>query len=174
MSTVEQPPTQDHLKRRSRSSHIALRVCQITFARTRKITRAVTRIREGLQDKLYLGNLSAKRDWGYAKEYVEAMWLMLQQDEPEDFVIATGETQSVQEILEASFKHVGLPWKSYVETDPRFLRPAEVELLLGDATKAKEKLGWSPQTSFEGLVQIMTDSDWQTARQEAITKRHAA
>ena len=128
---------------------------------TRKITRAATRIREGLQDKLYLGNLDAKRDWGYAKDYVEAMWLMLQQDEPEDFVIATGETHSVQEFLELAFKEVGLPWQKYVEIDPRYLRPSEVDLLLGDATKAREKLGWIPKTSFTELVRLMVTSDRQ-------------
>jgi GDPmannose 4,6-dehydratase len=142
---------------------------------TRKITRAATRIREGLQDKLYLGNLEAKRDWGYAKDYVEAMWLMLQQDEPEDFVIATGETHSVQEFLELTFKEVGLPWKDYVETDPRYLRPSEVDLLLGDATKAQEKLGWRPKTSFEELARLMLHSDWDVAQRERrSTERIAA
>lgn len=136
---------------------------------TRKITRAATRIREGLQDKLCLGNLDAKRDWGYAKDYVEAMWLMLQQDEPEDFVIATGETHSVQEFLETTFQRVNLPWKQYVETDARYMRPSEVDLLLGDATKAREKLGWQPQTSFEELVNLMVDADWEIARSERTT-----
>lgn len=134
---------------------------------TRKITRAATRIREGLQDKLYLGNLDAKRDWGYAKDYVEAMWLMLQQDKPDDYVIATGETHSVREFLELVFKEVGLPYQEYVETDPRYLRPSEVDLLLGDATKTKEKLGWQPETSFKELVRIMVTSDWQLAKDEA-------
>ncbi len=141
---------------------------------TRKITRAATRIREGLQDKLYLGNLDAKRDWGYAKDYVEAMWLMLQQEEPDDYVIATGETHSVREFLELSFREVGLPCSEYVETDPRYLRPSEVDLLLGDATKTKEKLGWSPQTSFEDLVRIMVQSDWEIAKSEAIGARRQA
>ncbi|MDE0938811.1 MAG: GDP-mannose 4,6-dehydratase [Pirellulales bacterium] len=141
---------------------------------TRKITRAATRIREGLQDKLYLGNLDAKRDWGYAKDYVEAMWLMLQQEEPDDYVIATGETHSVREFLELSFREVGLPCSEYVETDPRYLRPSEVDLLLGDATKTKEKLGWSPQTSFEDLVHIMVQSDWEIAKSEAIGARRQA
>lgn len=136
---------------------------------TRKITRAATRIREGLQDKLYLGNLDAKRDWGFAKDYVEAMWLMLQQDEPEDFVIATGETHSVREFLEKTFQRVGLPWKSHVEIDSRYMRPSEVDLLLGDASKAREKLGWQPQTSFEELVNLMVDADWETARSERIS-----
>ena len=134
---------------------------------TRKITRAATRIREGLQDKLYLGNLDAKRDWGYAKDYVEAMWLMLQQDEPDDYVIATGETHSVREFLELTFREVGLPCDEYVETDPRYLRPSEVDLLLGDATKTREKLGWSPKTSFEELVRIMVQSDWEIAKSES-------
>ncbi len=141
---------------------------------TRKITRAATRIREGLQDKLYLGNLDAKRDWGYAKDYVEAMWLMLQQDEPDDYVIATGETHSVREFLELVFKEVGLPYQEYVETDPRYLRPSEVDLLLGDATKTKEKLGWDPQTTFEELTKIMVHADWELARSEhAVSLRKA-
>jgi GDPmannose 4,6-dehydratase len=142
---------------------------------TRKITRAATRIREGLERKLFLGNLEAKRDWGYAKDYVEAMWLMLQQDEPDDYVIATGETHSVQEFLELAFREVGLPWKLYVELDSRYLRPSEVDLLLGDAAKAREKLGWQPQTSFEELVRLMVQSDWDLARDEAaVVSRKAA
>jgi len=141
---------------------------------TRKITQAAVRIREGLQDKLHLGNLEAKRDWGYAKDYVEAMWLMLQQDEPEDFVIATGETHSVQEFLELAFKQVELPWQQYVEIDPRYLRPSEVDLLLGDASKAKEKLGWEPKTSFEDLVRIMVESDWALVKPGDIAIRYAA
>jgi GDPmannose 4,6-dehydratase len=126
---------------------------------TRKITRAVAHIRAGLQDKLYLGNLEAKRDWGYAKEYVEAMWLMLQQPEPDDYVIATNETHSVQEFLEVAFSHVGLDWRKHVEIDPRYYRPAEVELLIGDASKAKKKLNWAPKTTFADLARLMTDSD---------------
>lgn len=126
---------------------------------TRKITRAVARIKNGLQKKLYLGNMDAKRDWGYAPEYVEAMWLMLQQDTPDDYVIATGETHTVREFVEASFAHVGLDWKKYVEVDPRYFRPAEVDLLLGDPSKAKKKLGWSPKVTFSELVKIMTDAD---------------
>lgn len=133
---------------------------------TRKITRAATRIREGLQQKLFLGNLDARRDWGYAKDYVEAMWLMLQQDEPEDFVIATGETYSVREFLDVTFQHLGLDWRKHVEVDPRYIRPSEVDLLLGDPTKAREKLGWVPKTSFEELVRLMVDSDWAMAKQE--------
>jgi GDPmannose 4,6-dehydratase len=126
---------------------------------TRKITRAVAHIKAGLQDKLYLGNLDAKRDWGYAKEYVEAMWLMLQQDQPDDYVIATGETHSVREFLEEAFGHVGLDWQRYVAQDPRYLRPAEVDLLLGDASKAKRQLGWAPKTKFRDLVRLMVDAD---------------
>ena len=126
---------------------------------TRKITRAVARIKAGLQDKLYLGNLDSKRDWGYAKEYVEAMWLMLQQDRPEDYVIATGETHSVQEFLEESFSHVNLDWHDYVELDPKYLRPAEVDLLIGDASRAKRELGWEPKVKFKELVRLMVDAD---------------
>ena len=136
---------------------------------TRKITRAVGRIREGLQQKLYLGNLDAKRDWGYARDFVEAMWLMLQQDEPEDFVIATGETHSVSEFLELAFGRVGLRWQDYVETDNRYLRPSEVELLLGDPSKAREKLGWAPRTTFSELVELMVDCDWELAKHERVS-----
>jgi GDPmannose 4,6-dehydratase len=126
---------------------------------TRKITRAVAQIKAGLQDKLYLGNLDAKRDWGYAKEYVEAMWLMLQQETPDDYVIATGETHTVREFLEEAFSHAGLNWKDYVEHDVRYERPAEVDLLIGDASKAKEKLGWTPRTTFHDLVHLMVDEE---------------
>ncbi len=126
---------------------------------TRKITRAVAHIKAGLQDKLYLGNLDAKRDWGYAKEYVEAMWLMLQQHKPDDYVIATGETHSVREFLEEAFSYVKLDWANYVELDPRYLRPTEVDLLLGDAAKAKRLLGWAPKTKFCDLVRLMVDAD---------------
>jgi GDPmannose 4,6-dehydratase len=126
---------------------------------TRKITRAVAHIKAGLQKKLALGNLDAKRDWGYAKEYVEAMWLMLQQPEPDDYVVATNETHSIREFLEAAFGHVGLDWKKYVETDPRYYRPAEVDLLIGDSSKAKKKLGWEPKTKFTELVKLMVDAD---------------
>ena len=126
---------------------------------TRKITRALARIKAGLQDKLFLGNLDAKRDWGYAKEYVEAMWLMLQQDEPDDYVIATGETHSVREFLQVAFDHVGLNHEDYVDFDERYVRPAEVELLIGDYGKAKKQLGWEPKTKFEDLVKLMVDSD---------------
>jgi GDPmannose 4,6-dehydratase len=126
---------------------------------TRKITRAVARIKAGLQKKLYLGNLDAKRDWGYAKEYVEAMWLMLQQDQPDDFVIATGQTYSVEEFLAEAFAHVNLDWHDYVELDSKYLRPAEVDLLIGDATKAKEQLDWEPKVTFNELVRLMVDAD---------------
>jgi GDPmannose 4,6-dehydratase len=126
---------------------------------TRKITRAAAQIKAGKQDKLYLGNLEAKRDWGYAKEYVEAMWLMLQQDEPDDFVIATGETHSVKEFLEESFSCVGLDWQDYVEIDPKYFRPAEVDVLIGDASKAKQALGWEPQTTFKDLVRLMVAAE---------------
>lgn len=133
---------------------------------TRKITRAATRIREGLQRRLFLGNLDAVRDWGYARDYVEAMWLMLQQDEPDDYVIATGETHSVREFLDEAFRRVGLDWADYVVLDSRYLRPAEVDLLLGDATKARQRLGWTPRTSFSELVGLMIDFDWTLARKE--------
>jgi GDPmannose 4,6-dehydratase len=126
---------------------------------TRKITRAVAHIKAGLQDKLYLGNLDAKRDWGYAKEYVEAMWLMLQQDKPDDYVIATGETHSVREFLSEAFAYVDLDWRDYVEMDPKYLRPSEVELLVGDASKARKELGWEPKVTFKDLVRLMVDAD---------------
>lgn len=126
---------------------------------TRKITRAVARIKAGLQKKLYLGNLDAKRDWGYAKDYVRAMWLMLQQEQPDDYVVATNETHSIREFLDIAFTHVGLSWQDYVEFDERYLRPAEVDLLIGDPSKAKEKLGWEPSVTFEELVKLMVDSD---------------
>lgn len=126
---------------------------------TKKITHAIARILKKEQDKLYLGNLDAKRDWGYAKDYVEAMWLMLQQDKAEDYVIATGETHSVREFLDEAFGLVGLDWKKYVEIDPRYYRPAEVDLLLGNPAKAKEKLGWKAKTTFKELVKIMLEYD---------------
>jgi GDPmannose 4,6-dehydratase len=133
---------------------------------TRKITRAAARIKAGLQEKLYLGNLEAKRDWGYAPEYVEAMWLMLQQDKPDDYVIATGETHSIREFLDLSFGHAGLEWQKYVEIDPHYYRPAEVDLLIGDASKAKKQLGWMPKTKFPELVRIMTEADITLLEQE--------
>jgi len=126
---------------------------------TRKITRAAARIKAGQQKKLYLGNLDAKRDWGYAREYVEAMWLMLQQDQPDDYVIATGETHSVEEFLIETFSHLNLDWHDYVELDPKYLRPAEVDLLIGDSAKAKRVLGWEPRVSFKELVRLMVDAD---------------
>jgi len=133
---------------------------------TRKITRAATSIKVGLQHKLYLGNLEAKRDWGYAKDYVEAMWLMLQQPEPDDFVIATGETRTIREFLDMVFGYLDLDWTNYIEIDPRYFRPAEVDLLLGDATKAKAKLGWSPQTDVRELARIMVEHDLDLAHRE--------
>ena len=126
---------------------------------TRKITRAVAQIQAGLQDKLFLGNLDAKRDWGYAKEYVEAMWLMMQQDKPDDYVIATNETHSIKEFLDVAFTHAGLDWKKHVEIDPRYYRPAEVELLIGDYSKAKKQLGWEPKVKFAELAKLMVDAD---------------
>ena len=126
---------------------------------TRKITRAAAAIKLGLQDKLYLGNLDAKRDWGFAGDYVEAMWLMLQQDKPEDYVIATGEAHSVREFLDEAFGYVELDWQKHVEIDPRYYRPAEVDLLIGDPTKAERQLGWQPKVSFKELVQMMVESD---------------
>jgi len=128
---------------------------------TRKITRAVARIVARQQQKLYMGNLDAKRDWGYAKDYVQAMWLMLQQDEPDDYVVATGETHSVREFLDLAFGHVNLNWQDYVAFDERYLRPAEVDLLIGDPSKAKAKLGWQPSVTFEELVHLMVEADLQ-------------
>ncbi len=126
---------------------------------SRKITRAVARIKAGVQDRLYLGNLDARRDWGYAPEYVEAMWRMLQLDEPDDFVIATGETHSVREFVQLAFDYVGLDWEKYVEIDQRYFRPNEVDLLLGDASKAEQAFGWRPEVKLEGLVKLMVDAD---------------
>jgi GDPmannose 4,6-dehydratase len=133
---------------------------------TRKITRAVGRIRYGLQDTLYLGNLDAKRDWGFAGDFVEAMWLMLQQDTPGDYVIATGSSYSVRDFLEAAFAHAGLEWERYVAFDPRYLRPAEVDHLLGDASRAQVRLGWQPRVDFAQLVRMMVDHDLELAQQE--------
>jgi GDPmannose 4,6-dehydratase len=126
---------------------------------TRKVTRAAAAISLGQQDRLYLGNLDAQRDWGYAKDYVRAMWLMLQQSEPDDYVIATGETHSVRELLDEAFGYLGLDWSRHVEIDPRYFRPAEVDLLLGDASKARQRLGWEPTVSFPDLVRLMVDKD---------------
>ncbi|MBF2067131.1 MAG: GDP-mannose 4,6-dehydratase [Calothrix sp. C42_A2020_038] len=128
---------------------------------TRKITQAVARILAGQQQKLYMGNLDAKRDWGYAKDYVKAMWLMLQQDAPDDYVVATGETHSVREFLDIAFGYVNLNWENYVEFDERYLRPTEVDLLIGDATKTKQILSWEPSVSFEQLVKLMVEADLQ-------------
>jgi GDPmannose 4,6-dehydratase len=137
---------------------------------TRKITRAATRIKMGLQDKLYLGNLDAKRDWGFAGEYVEMMWLMLQQDKPDDYVVATNETHSVREFCEETFGLLGLDWEKYVVHDNRYERPAEVELLIGDPAKAKRQLGWEPKVLFKDLVKIMVDADLELAKNEARIK----
>ncbi len=134
---------------------------------SRKITRAATRIKLGLQEKLYMGNLEARRDWGYARDYVEAMWMMLNTDEPDDYVIATGETHSVREFIEKAFGYLNLDWQEYVEIDPRYFRPAEVDLLLGDASKARRQLGWEPKVDFEQLVKLMVDHDLGLAKQES-------
>ena len=135
---------------------------------TRKITRAVGRIKHGLQDELYLGNLDAKRDWGFAGDYVEQMWLMLQQDEPDDYVVATGETHTVREFCQRAFARVGLDYEDYVKIDPRYYRPAEVDLLLGDPTKARAKLGWRPRVTFGQLVDMMVDADVALAGSEKV------
>ncbi|HEY6329604.1 MAG TPA: GDP-mannose 4,6-dehydratase [Blastocatellia bacterium] len=133
---------------------------------SRKITRAATRIKLGLQDKLYLGNLDARRDWGYAVDYVKAMWLMIQAGEPSDYVIATGETHSIREFLDLAFGRLGLDWNDYVEIDPRYYRPAEVDILLGDASKARRELGWEPSVGFEEMVALMVDHDLELAETE--------
>ena len=131
---------------------------------TRKITRGVANIRQGLEKKLYLGNLDAKRDWGYAGDYIEGMWLMMQQPQSEDYVLATGETHSVREFVELAFEYAGLDWRQHVEIDPRYFRPAEVDLLLGDATKARTQLGWKPKVTFTDLVHMMVDADIELLR----------
>src|SRR6185312_15229239 len=133
---------------------------------TRKITRAATRIKLGLQDKLYLGNLDARRDWGHAEDYVEAMWLMLQQEKPGDYVVATGHAYSVKEFVERVFERLNLDWQKHIEVDKRYFRPTEVDYLLGDPTKAKAELGWTPKVSFEELVRRMVDHDLDLANQE--------
>lgn len=133
---------------------------------TRKITRGLGRIKAGLQDKLYLGNLDSRRDWGFAGDFVEAMWLMLQQEAPDDYVVATGEAYSVREFLTEAFSYAGLDWEKHVAIDPRYFRPAEVDYLLGDASKAREKLGWRPRVSFKELVRMMVEHDLELARQE--------
>ncbi len=134
---------------------------------TRKITRAATRIKLGLQEKLYMGNLDAKRDWGYAKEYVEMMWVMLQQDQPDDYVVATNEAHTVKEFIQETFGLLNLDWEKYVNYDARYERPAEVELLIGDPAKAKRQLGWEPKVKFKELVKIMTEADLELAKREA-------
>lgn len=134
---------------------------------TRKITRAAARIKLGLQNHLYLGNLEARRDWGYAKEYVDMMWLILQQDRPDDYVVSTGETHSVREFCEETFGCLGLDWEKYVQHDSRYERPAEVDLLIGDSAKAKRQLGWEPKVRFKDLVRIMVEADLELARREA-------
>lgn len=133
---------------------------------TRKVTRAATRIKEGLQDVLYLGNLDAERDWGFAGDFVEAMWLMLQQDAPDDYVVATGERHSVRELCQAAFSALDLDWQDYVKTDERYLRPSEVDILHGDATRAKTQLGWEPKVRFGELVEMMVTADLELAKQE--------
>jgi GDPmannose 4,6-dehydratase len=139
---------------------------------TRKISLGVARIKLGLQDKLVLGNLDAKRDWGFAGDYVKAMWLMLQQDQPDDYVIATGETHSVRNFVHTAFAHVGIhDWERYVETDPQFLRPAEVDMLIGDASKARQQLGWEPRVKFEELVSVMVESDLDYVASRVAKKR---
>jgi GDPmannose 4,6-dehydratase len=139
---------------------------------TRKITRAATRIKLGLQSKLFLGNLDAKRDWGFAGDYVEAMWRMLQHDTPDDYVVATGKTYSVQAFLEAAFGRLDLDWREHVEQDARYFRPAEVDLLLGDPTKAREVLRWEPKVDFTGLVNMMVDADLTLAEREKVLVEH--
>ena len=139
---------------------------------TRKITRAATRIKCGLQDVLYLGNLDAKRDWGFAGDYIEAMWLMLQQDQPDDYVVATGETHSVREFLDEVFGLLDLDWHDYVRTDPRYLRPSEVDLLLGDSSKARRMLQWEPKVGFKELARMMVEADMELAEREQAVDRH--
>ena len=139
---------------------------------TRKITQAATRIKLGLQNKLYLGNLDAKRDWGFAGDYVEVMWLMLQQDRPDDYVIATGQTHSVREFLDEVFGCLDLDWNEYVEIDPRYFRPTEVDFLLGDSSKAQKELNWKPKITFKELARMMTDADMKLAKKEKILKEH--
>jgi GDPmannose 4,6-dehydratase len=139
---------------------------------TRKITKAAARIKLGLQQDLYLGNLDAKRDWGYAGDYVEAMWLMLQQDEPEDYVIATGETHTVREFLDVAFGHLNLDWNKYVKIDPKYFRPTEVDLLIGDATKARRQLKWEPRVQFKDLAMMMVEADLESERERLDGTKH--
>ncbi|MBC8249511.1 MAG: GDP-mannose 4,6-dehydratase, partial [Anaerolineales bacterium] len=133
---------------------------------THKVTHGVARIKLGLANELRMGNLDSKRDWGYVEDYVRAMWLMLQQDEPDDYVVATGETHSVRELCEVAFGYLGLDWRDYVMVDPKFLRPADVDLLVGDATKARTRLGWEPTVTFEELIQMMVDADLEALKRE--------
>ncbi len=139
---------------------------------TRKVTHQVAKIKLGLADQLALGNLDAKRDWGYAGDYVRAMWLMLQQDEPDDYVVGMGETHAVQELCEIAFAHVGLNWRDYVVQDPRFMRPAEVDLLISDPSKARQKLGWKPEVTFQGLIEMMVDADLELLKEEKEPGKH--
>ncbi len=141
---------------------------------TRKVTLGATRIKEGLQKKLVMGNLEAKRDWGFAGDYVQAMWLMLQQDKPDDYVVATGETYSVRELLEVAFSELELDYRDFVEFDTRYTRPSEVEVLLGDATKARKELGWKPKVDFRGLIRMMIESDLELARRERYAKTYSS
>jgi len=141
---------------------------------TRKVTLGATRIKEGLQKKLVMGNLDAKRDWGFAGDYVRAMWLMLQQATPDDYVVATGETHSIHELLEVAFDHLGLDYHDYVEFDTRYTRPSEVDVLLGDPTKAREKLGWTPEVDFRGLIKMMVEHDLELARREKYARGYKA
>jgi GDPmannose 4,6-dehydratase len=141
---------------------------------TRKITRAATRIKCGLQEKLYLGNLEAKRDWGFAGDYVEAMWRMLQHDKPDDYVVATGETRSIREFLDEVFGYLKMDWHQHVEIDPRYFRPTEVDILLGDAGKAEKILGWKPKVTFKDLARMMTEADLVLAQNEALIRDHGS
>ena len=139
---------------------------------TRKVTRAVGAILRGEQDELALGNLEARRDWGYARDFMEGAWRMLQADEPDDYVLATGETHSVREFLDEAFGHAGLDWEDYVRIDPRYFRPSEVDVLIGDYSKAREKLGWEPTITFEQLVEEMMAADLEAAKRDELVKRH--
>ena len=141
---------------------------------TRKVTDGVARIKSGMQEKLYLGNLDAQRDWGFSGDYVQAMWMMLQQDQPDDYVVATGQQHSVRELVELAFQHVGLDWRQYVEIDPGLIRPAEVNRLCGDATKARQVLGWNPRVTFAGLVQMMVDADIERVSREKENRERRA
>ena len=139
---------------------------------TRKVTLGATRIKEGLQKKLVMGNLDSKRDWGFAGDYVRAMWMMLQQDKPDDYVVATGETHSIHELLEVAFSHLGLDYHDFVEFDTKYTRPSEVDVLLGDATKARESLGWTPEVDFKGLINMMVEHDLELARREKFARSY--